>query len=191
MRTLFLAIALCAAASAQTNSAGVMSEWDVSTLLTNLEKGANQLGSALDQMKPDQWSRAGAPQGYLTQWNIARNEVQYLLGSAKALNHDPERLSMALDALFRMDALDRTLSSLVDATRKYQSRPLADQLQARIGDTTIARDKLRQYVYELAKQKEHEYQVMDSEAQRCRASLAGAARSGTAQRRKTPPSSKQ
>src|SRR5581483_7819415 len=180
MRMLFLAIVLGAAMNAQSTStaasAGVLSEWDVSTLLTNLENDANQLGAAVDQMKPDVWSRAGAPQGYVTQWRTAKNEVQYLMGSAQSLNQDPERLTLALDALFRMDALSRTLTSLVDATRKYQNRSLADQLQARIGETTIARDKLRQYVFELAKQKEREFQVMDSEAQRCRGTLAGAAR---------------
>ncbi len=179
MRVRFVAAILSSALYAQT---GVMSEWDVRAMLTGLEKDAQQLAPPLEQMRPDAWTAAGASPTYVTQWKAARNEVQYLLGSAQALNREPERLTLALDALFRLQALDRTLQSLVTATRKYQSAPLADGLQAKIGQSTVNRDKLRQYVTELAAQKEHEYQVMDSEAQRCRSALAGA-RTPAAQRR--------
>jgi len=185
MRTLFLAGILCGAVFAQaTNTSatpGVMSQWDVTALLSALEKGAGQLGPVMDQMKPDQWTAAGAPQTYALQWRSARKEVQYLLGSAQGLNQQPERLTLALDTLFRMQTLDRTLESLVQGTRKYQSPTLAATMQARLDEASANRDKLRQYVVELAAQREHEYQVMDSEAQRCRGTLAA---SGTAQRRK-------
>jgi hypothetical protein len=186
MRTLFLAGILCGAVFAQaTNTSatpGVMSQWDVTALLSSLEKGASQLVPVIDQMKPDQWTAAGAPQTYAQQWKSARKEVQYLLGSAQGLNQQPERLTLALDTLFRMQTLDRTLESLVQGARKYQSPTLAATMQARLDEASANRDKLRQYVVELAAQREHEFQVMDSEAQRCRGTLAA---SGSAQRRKT------
>jgi hypothetical protein len=185
MRTLFLAMVLCAAAYSQAANAisGVTSEWDVRAMLTNLEAQARGLGPALDQMKPDMWTAKGASPTYAVQWKTAKNEVEYLVGSSQALTKDPERLTFALDTLFRMQALDRTLASLVQAMRKYQNAALADALQTRLGESSVSRDKLRLYVMDLARQKEHEYVVMDSEAQRCRGSLAGA-RSGTVQRRK-------
>lgn len=188
MRTLLLAGILCGAVFAQaTNTAataGVMSEWDVTALLNALEKGAGQLGPIMDQMKPDQWTGAGASPTYALQWKSARRDVGYLLTSAQGLNQQPERLTLALDTLFRMQALDRALESLIQGARKYQSPALAATLQARLDEASANRDKLRQYVVQLAAQREHEYQVMDSEAQRCRGVLA-AAGSGSAQRRKT------
>ncbi|HZU26572.1 MAG TPA: hypothetical protein VFA04_13690 [Bryobacteraceae bacterium] len=200
MRTLLVALLVCIGACAQTTAAaysqnataaaGVMSQWDVQTLLTHLEVQTKQLGPAIDRMRPDMWATNGAPQTYAVQWKSAKNEAQYLVGSAQALTKEPERLTLALDTLFRMQALDRTLGSLVEAVRKYQNPQLADTLAAGIGETSINRDKLRQYVVELAAQKEHEYQVMDSEAQRCRGALAGA-KTGTAQRRRNSSPSRQ
>jgi len=188
MRTLFLAGVLCATVFAQARntsaSAGVMSEWDVTALLSALEKGATQMGPIMDQMKPDQWTAAGASPTYAQQWTSARRDVRYLVASAQGLNQQPERLTLALDTLFRMQALNRVLESLVEGARKYQSPTLASTLQARLDEASANRDKLREYVVELAAQREHEYQVMDSEAQRCRGILAGAG-SGSAQRRRT------
>lgn len=187
MRLLCLAVMLCGGCLAQTT--GVMSEWDVSTMLTSLENRAKQLAPTIEKMRPDIWKANGAPPTYGQQWTTAKNEVQYLIGSAQALSKDPERLTLALETLFRMQALDTTLDSLIEATRKYQNPALADVLQARLGETSVSRDKLRQYVVELAAQKEHEFQVMDSEAQRCRTAIAGP-RSGSTQRRKgAPPAS--
>src|SRR5436305_5198589 len=164
MRLVCLALLLCAAPYAQStaSSAGVMSQWDVSSMLASLETRAKQLAPTIDQMKPDIWKANGAPATYGQQWTTAKKEVQYLIGSAQALNKDPERLTLALDTLFRMQALDSTLDSLIEATRKYQNPALADVLQSRLGETSISRDKLRQYVVELAGQKEHEFQVADS-----------------------------
>src|SRR5581483_4407488 len=140
MRTLLVALVACIAASAQTTAAaysqsaaaGVMSQWDVQTLLTNLEAQRKQLGPAFDRMGPDMWATNGAPQTYAVQWKAAKNEAEYLVGSAQALTKEPERLTLALDTLFRMQALDRTFGSLVEAVRKYQNPQLADTLAARV-----------------------------------------------------------
>jgi len=187
---LFLAGILCAVAFAQvtntSSNVGVMSEWDVTALLSSLEKGASQFGPIMDQMKPDQWTAAGASPTYAQQWTSARRDVRYLLASAQGLNQQPERLTLALDTLFRMQGLNRVLESLAEGARRYQSPALAAKLLARLDEASANRDKLRQYVVELAAQREHEYQVMDSEAQRCRGILAGAGSgSGSAQRRRT------
>src|SRR5579884_3062789 len=132
MRTLFLALVLSAGAYPQAvapavysqstpAASGVMSEWDVRTLPAAIESQTKQLGPAIDRMRPDMWATNGAPQAYAVQFKSAKNEAQYLVGSAQALTKEPERLTLALDTLFRMQALDRTLGSLVDAVRKYQN----------------------------------------------------------------------
>src|SRR5579884_261657 len=126
MRTLVVGAMVCAAAFCQaTNTgSGVMAEWDVGTMLTNLGAKTKQLGNLVDQMRPDMWATNGAPAAYSVQLKTGKDEVQYLIGSAEALSREPERMTLALDTLFRLQALDRTLGSLVQATRKYQNPSL-------------------------------------------------------------------
>ena len=70
-----------------------------------------------------------------------------------------------------MQAVDSTLGSLTEGVRKYQNPALASIMQAVIAENSTNRDRLRQYLQDLATQKEQEFQVADREAQRCRAAL--------------------
>jgi hypothetical protein len=56
--------------------------------------------------------------------------------------------------------------------RRYQNPALADLLTGLVADSSGSRQQLRQYVMDLVSLKEQEYQVMDREAQRCRAFLS-------------------
>jgi hypothetical protein len=123
------------------------------------------------QIQPEGWVAKGASPTYVTQWKTAQNELNYFLGSVAALAKKPERMPLALDAYFRMQALDSTLGSVIEGIRKYQSPSLADQVQAALNENSVNRDRLRQYVQDLAVQKEQEFQVADREAQRCRGML--------------------
>jgi len=166
---LFTAISLSAQAA---SGGGVSSEWDIRTMLASLDARARQLAPVLDQLKPAEWVRSGAPQAYVGQWTTAKNELSYLLGATGTLAKDPEKLPAALDTLFRMQALDSTLGSVIEGTRKYQNPAIADLVQAIANENDQNRDRLKQYVLDLASEKEHELQVMDAEAQRCRASIS-------------------
>lgn len=141
-------------------------------MLAGLDARAKQLGPMLDQLKPNVWARNGAPPEYGSQWATAKSELGYLLGATATLAKDPEKLPAALDTLFRMQALGSTLGSVIEATRKYQNPAIADLVQAIANENDQNRDHLKQYVLDLASEKEHELQVMDAEAQRCRASIS-------------------
>lgn len=141
-------------------------------MLASLEARAKQLTPVLDQLKPAEWAKNGAPAEYAGQWSTAKNELSYLLGSTQTLAKDPEKLPAALDTLFRMQALDSTLGSVIEGTRKYQNPAIADLIQAIANENDQNRDRLKQYVLDLAADKEHQLQVMDTEAQRCRASIS-------------------
>ncbi len=141
-------------------------------MLTNLEARARQLGPMLDRLKPDDWIRNGAPQAYAAQVTGARDEVNYLVGSAQKLAADPENMPAALDTLFRMQALNSTLGSALEGMRKYGNPAIADLVQAMADENDHNRDRLKQYVIDLATDKEHELKVMDAEAQRCRAAIS-------------------
>ena len=164
---------LSAVAAAQTAAppAGVSSEWDVRKLLDGLEAQAQHLKPVIDQIKPETWVSKGAPQAYVAQGKSAQAELGYLLTSSQALSRDPEKLTLALDTYLRMQAMESTLGSLIEGIRKYQNPALADLAQALVTENSNNRDRLSQYLRDLAAQKEQEFQVADHEAQRCRGML--------------------
>ena len=171
--SLFVFVVLMFASSlrAQSPPAGVLSEWEVQKLLQNLEAQAQHLGPVIDQVKPETWVAKGAPETYTAQWKSGQAELKYLLGSSEALIKQPERLPLALETYFRMQAMETTLGSLIEGIRKYQNPSLADLVQSVVNENSSNRDKLRQYIQDLATQKEQEFVVADREAQRCRGTI--------------------
>jgi hypothetical protein len=150
---------------------GVSSEWDIRKLLESMDLEAQHLKPVVDQVKPDDWMAKGAPSAYVAQWKTAQAELRYLLSSSEALARQPEKLTLALDTYFRMQAMESTVGSVVEGVRKYQNPALANLMQGVLGENSANRDRLRQYVQDLAAQKEQEFQVADREAQRCRDTL--------------------
>src|SRR5271170_2555442 len=149
----------------------VSAEWDITQTLDSLSAQANRLKPILDQLTPQQWVAKGAPQAYVTQWQSAQNELGYLTSSVKALQKQSDRLTLALDAYFRLQSVEARLNSLVDGVRNYQNPAVGDLLMGVLGENASNRDKLRQYITDLAANKEQEFQIADKEAQRCRGVL--------------------
>ncbi|MSV36299.1 MAG: hypothetical protein EXQ47_11985 [Bryobacterales bacterium] len=150
---------------------GVSAPWDTSKDIASLMEQAERLNPLLEQLTPQQWEAQGAPATYTTQWRLARSEVGYLMGAAQALRRQPEKLTLALEALFRLQAVEAQVNSLVDGVRRYQNPAVAELLVSVLGANATNRDQLRQYVSDLAQTKEQEFQIVDREAQRCRGSL--------------------
>ena len=151
--------------------AGVSSEWDVRKLLESLDLQAQHLKPIVDEVKPESWIAKGAPSGYVAQCKTAQVELRNLVASSDALSKQPEKLTLALDTYFRMQAMEATMGSVVEGVRKYQTPALAARMSAVLDENSVNRDRLRQYVQDLAAQKEQELQVADREAQRCRDTL--------------------
>ena len=160
----------CQNATAQ-NSSSVSAEWDISPTLDSLSVQARRLKPILDQLTPQAWVAKGAPDTYLQQWKRAQDELGYLLDSAKAVEKQPERLTLALDTYFRLQSLEARLNSLVEGVRNYQNPAVGDLLMGVLAENSANRDKLRQYITDLAATKEQEFQIVDKEAQRCRGVL--------------------
>jgi hypothetical protein len=150
---------------------GVASEWDARKLIDALTTQAQHLKPLIDQVQPADWLSKGAPDAYVGQWNTAQAQLKYLISSSDAFSRQPERLSLGLDIYFRMQAVDATLGSLTEGVRKYQNPALASIMQSVIAENSTNRDRLRQYLQDLATQKEEEFKVAYREAQRCRAAL--------------------
>src|SRR5260370_15991456 len=152
-------------------SNGVSSEWEVRKLLEGLDLKTQHVKRIIEQVSPETWLANGAPQTYATQWKTGQTELMYLLSSSDALARQPERLTLALDTFFRMQAMESTFGSVIEGIRKYQNPALADLVQAVVAENSTNRDRLRQYIQDLAEQKEQEFKVVDHEAQLCRDTL--------------------
>jgi hypothetical protein len=150
---------------------GVASEWDARKLIDALSTQAQHLKPLIDQVQPSGWLSKGASETYVAQWNTTQAQLKYLIASSEAFSRQPERLQLGLETYFRMEAVESTLASLTEGVRKYQNPALASIMQSVIVENSTNRDRLRQYLQDLATQKEEEFQVADREAQRCRAAL--------------------
>lgn len=169
MRRVPLLFALSLTALAQ--QAGVIPEWEARRDIPSLPDKIRKLLPLLEQLQPQEWVAKGAPEAYVEQWKSAQAEVGYLQQTADALAKDPERLTVALEAYFRLQAIDTRLGNLVDAIRKYQNPALADLLQSMAAETATVRVGLQQYIGDVAAHREAEWRIMESEAQRCRTQL--------------------
>jgi hypothetical protein len=150
---------------------GVSAPWDISQTVTALAAQAERLKPVLEQLTPEQWQSKGAPATYVTQWHAAQDEVGYVLRAADALGKQPDKLSLAFETYFRMQAVEAQINSLVEGVRRYQNPAVGDLMISVMAANSTNRDQLRQYITDLAETKEQEFQIADKEAQRCRGTL--------------------
>jgi hypothetical protein len=160
------------AAPAWAQRSGFETEWDVRKLLASLTSESQRVKPILIQADPNSWSDRAAAQSYLPQWTAAQNEIQYLAMTSEAFAKQPERLTLAMETFFRLESLERTLQSFVDGLKRYGNPAVAELLEGTLRDNSNNRERLREYLTELARTKEQEYRIMDEEAQRCRALLS-------------------
>jgi hypothetical protein len=150
---------------------GVSAPWDISQTVGALAAQAERLKPVLEQLTPQEWQAKGAPATYVAQWRAAQDEVGYVLRAANALGKQPEKLSLAFETYFRMQAVEAQINSLVEGVRRYQNPAVGDLMISVMAANSSNRDQLRQYITDLAETKEQEFQVVDQEAQRCRGNL--------------------
>jgi hypothetical protein len=153
-------------------SGGLPPEWEVSKSLEDLVTQVKRLEPVLSKVTPEEWVGKGAPDAYIKQWKDSQNELTYLVGSAQKMAKRPDKLPLALETFFRMEAMHAMLGSLTEGVRRYQNPALADLLQSLVNEDAAHREKLRQYIMDLADSREKEFQIVDSEAQRCRGTLS-------------------
>jgi len=169
IRAAALAIVYGAAAFAQ--SGGIRPEWEVRKQLSALADHVQRISPLLAQLNPQDWVSHGAPAAYGDQLKRTRAEIDYLIGTTKELSARPEKLTAALEAFLRMQSVEVLLRSVTAGVRKYQNPAAADLLQSLIADTATDRDMLRDYLLELAADREQQFKIVDQEAHRCRSAL--------------------
>ena len=150
-------------------------------MLTDLATDVQRIKPMLEQVTAKEWTASGASETYIAQLNSVKAEIDYLVGSTKALSEQPERLTVALETFFRLQAVEAMLGSLIQGIRKYQNPAIADLLQASLNGAIGRRESLRQYLVQLANEKEQEFRIIDEEAQRCRGMLSRMPKPGSPQ----------
>ncbi|MCC6394591.1 MAG: hypothetical protein IT167_28605 [Bryobacterales bacterium] len=158
-------------AAAQSSKPGIAPAWDVQATLKQLISQVEQYKGVVDKLKIQDWIQKGAPDAYLRQQQVVKTEVSYLDLVSNRLSAQPEKLSLALDALFRLQSLEMLTASLSEGAARYQDRAVGDQLSALLTQNSNTRTQLRQYVMDLSVNKEKEYDIVEREAQRCQATL--------------------
>jgi hypothetical protein len=172
----FTMLAGAAGLYAQTQSApqpaGMLNPWEITPVLQEISGHGARMAEAMGRINVRGWVDRGASKTYLEQWQSATEQAKAIAETAGALARSPEKLSAGLDVMFRIQALETMTGSLEQAMRKYQTPADAAALAALAGENGANRSRLERYLVNLAAEQEQQLQVMDSEAQRCRAMLA-------------------
>jgi hypothetical protein len=151
---------------------GVTSEWDVKAKMEAMATDVARLEDLLRRARPHEWIANGAPSVYTQQLESAKANMALLIEGTEKLAKQPERLSTALDVLFRMDNMDILLNSLQGGIRKYQGPAVANDIQRFVAEHSRHREMLRQHSIDLAAVREQEFRIISDEAQRCRTELS-------------------
>jgi len=155
----------------QSSGTGVTAAWDVRGQIRTQVAHIKELEALLRNAEPNMWAENGAPDAYVSQLRSAKTSMEQLVVAADTLARDPEKLQPALETYFQMEHVEFLLGSLREAIRKYQSPELADRLTQLLGQSTVDRNRLRQQIRDVAAEHEQEFQIVNEEAQRCRATL--------------------
>jgi len=177
VRLTVLLCALAATALAQSPkppAAGLEPAWDIAVVLQEIGTHSGRLMSALQQLDPAGWVSKGASETYVQQLESSRQQAQAVTVEALALSKNPEKLSVALQLFFRLESLETMLASLQQGAAKYQNPQVAQAVATTYAEGAANRERLREYIVNLAAEREHQFEVMDREAQRCRATLMAA-----------------
>ena len=159
-------------APAQPAPAGLETAWEIAPVLQEISAHASRLLPELDRVDARAWVNKGASETYLEQLQSAKEQAQALADGAKALARNPEKLSAGLTVLFRIQALEAMLGSLVEGLRRYQGAQEAQTLASLAAENGANRDRFQNYLVNLAADEEQRVEVMDREAQRCRSQVA-------------------
>lgn len=184
-------LACAAALFGQTQTAGpqprgLETEWDVAVILGEMGAHAGRVLDALNRVDIQAWAAKGASETYAAQLQSSKQQARAFADGAKTLAADPDRLSDALVLLFRIESLETMLGSLEEGIRNYQSPAEAQALISLAAENGTNRERFRKYIVDLAAARERQFEVMDSEAQRCRAALANQPPPATGAGRKRP-----
>ncbi len=172
------------AAPAPQAPAGLETPWSIAPVIQELGAHAGRLLTALDGIDTNAWVAKGASETYGDQLQSCKVQAKALADGAHALGRNPEQLAASIELFFRIQALESMLGSLEEGIRKYQKPADAQALASLVAEAGANRDRFQKYIVDLATDREHQLQITDREAQRCRALLTAPATSSKTGKKK-------
>jgi hypothetical protein len=171
-----LALFTCAAAfyaqaPTQKPVAGLETDWEIAQTLEAIGAHAGRMLPMLERIDVYAWVEKGASDTYLAQLQSSKVQARALSEGAKMLAASPQKLSASLELFLRLNGLETMLTSLEEGIRKYQGPAVAQALASLEAENGANRERFQRYIVDLAAQRERDLEVMDREAQRCRATL--------------------
>lgn len=160
-------------AQLKTAEAGLDEPGDVRSILAAIVNDNQDMESLVERLDPQAWyDKKGAPSAYVMQRQAAQRQLRDVLYSAKLLSQKTNDLTLALDTYFRIEALEVTARSLDQGALEYGNRADAGKLQNLIARDFGSRQRMRDYLRELASNLQQNFKIADEEAQRCRAAAS-------------------
>ncbi len=144
----------------------------VTDIAGGIAKRSEHLKPILEQVNASAWAAKGAPEAYVPQWASLRQQNDAIIAEMADITQHPEAMTAIITALFRVHRFDSDLNSLLGSVRRYQNPALADLIESVFVSDQNSVDQLQRYVLNLAAEKEQQLSIEDSEAQRCRSTLA-------------------
>lgn len=170
MRLLFVLFLMTGFAFAQQQPP--MADEDVVAIYNRISQRAARLQPMLEQLHPEDWVAKGAPDTYVAQWNSLRQQYTAIRSDLADLSQHLDRLTESMKALFRIQAANQELESLMGGVRKYQNPALAELIESVAAESGRDIDGFEQHLTEVSDAREQQLTLMDREAQRCRATLS-------------------
>jgi hypothetical protein len=122
----------------------------------------------LDQIDASKWDVPGGNDLYVRQHQDSLAAIDHLANVSQRLAATPARLTLALEALLRMEHFVSQVRSFSEGVRRYQNPAIAELLESELARVMPTRDWLRVHVTDLAATREKELEVAEKEAQKCR-----------------------
>ncbi len=169
---LLVSLSTATAFAQQPGATASFNEQQIVMLFSGLAQHAARLEPMLGQLRLDEWVTKGAPETYVAQFSRTRDEIREIQTDMAALAQQPGQMTATMKALFRIQSAHQILGSLMGGLRKYQNPALADLIEAVAAEDQSQLTQLQQYIVELASDKDEQFKLVDSEAQRCRAALS-------------------
>ncbi len=173
-------------AAAQTPAASIAGDQPMVVLYGRLAEQTARLLPMLAQVKTEEWVAKGASETYAQQATSVTVQLKAVQQDMTSLQQHPDALQDGMKALFRVQAIHRTLDSVLTGLRRYQNPALADLIMSIAAEDAPDLQKLEEHLLEVAVQKDTEYAVVEREAQRCRGMIVREPAPVTRPVRKTP-----
>lgn len=157
----------------QIPAGGLQNAWDVRKTIADLKSETDKMQPFLLHLDPQAWyDKKGAPTTYIVQWQAAQQQLKDVIVVANAFAQKTESLPQGLDVYFRLEALESTERALAEGVQQFDTRANADKFNAMIAHSFSSRERIREYLRELATSTDENFKIADREAQRCRGQLA-------------------